>query len=133
MSNFLSIVKEKLNVEEILEQAGSPDCGAISVFIGTTRNSMGDKRVKRLEYESYDSMALKEMAKICDQMRAKWPGLRHIVIVHRVGCVEIKEASIVIAVSSPHRKDSLEAVSFCIDQVKTTVPIWKKVFSQELS
>jgi molybdopterin synthase catalytic subunit len=128
MSNYLSIVKEKLNVDEILEQACSEDCGAISVFIGTTRNTMGDKKVKRLEYESYDSMALKEMAKICDQMREKWKSIKHVIITHRIGCVEIKEASIVIAVSSPHRKDSLEAVSYCIDQVKTTVPIWKKVY-----
>jgi molybdopterin synthase catalytic subunit len=133
MSNFLRIGEEKLNTEEILAQVGSEDCGAISAFIGTTRNTMGDKKVARLEYESYDAMALKEMTKICEHMRLTWKGIRHIAIVHRVGCVAVKEASIVIAVSAPHRRDSLEAVSYCIDQVKTTVPIWKKEWYEDSS
>ena len=88
---------------------------------------MGDKKVARLEYEAYESMALKEMAKICEEMRSKWPQLENIAILHRIGLVEIQKESIIIAVASPHRRDSLEAVSYCIDKVKQTVPIWKKV------
>ena len=127
MVDYLNITNDKLNLEDINEKVSSPECGAISIFIGTTRNTMGDKKVARLEYESYDSMAFKEMKKICNYIRETWPSIRNIAIYHRIGYVAIKEASIIIAISSPHRKDSLEAVNYCINQVKTTVPIWKKV------
>ncbi len=127
MSDFLQITYDKLNLEEINAVVSSADCGAISLFVGTTRNTMGDRRVARLEYESYDSMALKEMKKICNELREKWSQIRNIAIYHRVGNVAIKEASIIIAISSPHRKDSLEAVNYCINEVKAKVPIWKKV------
>lgn len=88
---------------------------------------MNGKPVTRLEYEAYDTMALKEMKKICDQIRVKWKSIKHIAIFHRTGEVKIEKSSIIIAISSPHRKDSLEAVNYCIDEVKITVPIWKKV------
>ena len=87
---------------------------------------MNGKPVVRLEYEAYESMALKEILKICNQIRQKWKGVRNIAVHHRIGLVKVQEPSIIIAISSPHRKDSLEAVNYCIDQIKTTVPIWKK-------
>lgn len=65
---------------------------------------MGDKNVVRLEYEAYDAMANKEMLKICDQIREKWHSVKHIAIYHRIGEVKILESSIIIAISSPHRK-----------------------------
>ena len=88
---------------------------------------MNGRKVVRLEYEAYDSMALKEMQLICDRIREKWPETKHIAIWHRLGSVDIQESSIIIAISSPHRRDSLQAVNFAIDTVKETVPIWKKV------
>ena len=69
----------------------------------------------------------KEMTKICDDMRAKFDGIKHVAIHHRLGEVPVKDESIIIAISSPHRKASLDAVNFCINEVKRTVPIWKKV------
>lgn len=86
------------------------------------------QQVIKLEYEAYDSMALKAMAAICDVIREKWSETKHIAIYHRLGVVPVKEASIIIAISSPHRQDSLEAVQFAIDEVKKKVPIWKKEF-----
>lgn len=83
-------------------------------------------QVVSLAYEAYDNMAIKEMNKICSDLRSKWPGLKHIVIHHRLGTVPVREASVVIAASSPHRSEALESVSFAIDQLKTRVPIWKK-------
>ena len=67
------------------------------------------------------------MESVCSIIRNKWSDIRNIAIFHRLGQVLIKEESIVIAISSPHRKESLEAVNFCIDEVKKMVPIWKKV------
>lgn len=90
---------------------------------------MDGKKVVKLEYEAYDSMALKEMKKLCDEIREKWSSIKHIAIYHRLGVVEIKKNSIIIAISAPHRRESLEAVEYCIDKFKATVPIWKKVFA----
>lgn len=71
-------------------------------------------------------MALKSMHQICDELRGKWPDIKHIAIYHRVGLVAVKEASIIIGVSSPHREASLGAVHMAIDRFKQIVPIWKK-------
>lgn len=71
-------------------------------------------------------MALKAKEKICDDMRAKWTDIKHIAIYHRLGVVPIRESSVIIAVSSPHRQASLDAVQYAIDELKRTVPIWKK-------
>ena len=83
------------------------------------------KRVVRLEYEAYTPMALKEMMKICGDVRKQW-AVTKIVILHRIGLCPIQEASVIIAVSSPHRKEAMEAVTYAIDTLKLKVPIWKK-------
>jgi len=88
---------------------------------------MAGKKVTRLEYEAYDSMAIKEMKKVCDEIREKWRSIKNIAIYHRLGLVQIQHSSIIIAISAPHRKESLDAVQYCIDRVKEKVPIWKKV------
>lgn len=84
------------------------------------------EQVIKLEYEAYDAMALKAATKICDDMRAKWSDIKHIAIYHRLGVVPVRESSVIIAVSSPHRQTSLDSVQFAIDELKRTVPIWKK-------
>lgn len=79
----------------------------------------------KLEYEAYEPMAVKEMQAVCNEVRKQW-NVEKIAIYHRLGEVPVTEASIVIAISSPHRQESLQAVQFAIDAVKTSVPIWKK-------
>lgn len=79
-----------------------------------------------MEYEAYDGMARKVMQQLCADMRTQWPELKNIAIHHRLGLVPVKEASVVIAVSSPHRATSLAAVDFGINELKKRVPIWKK-------
>lgn len=71
-------------------------------------------------------MAKKELQKICDTLRFRWQDVINIAIYHRLGLVAPKEASVVIAISSPHRQASLDAVSYAIDELKKKVPIWKK-------
>ncbi|KAK0088601.1 hypothetical protein PV325_011294 [Microctonus aethiopoides] len=105
----------------------SPSCGAISTFIGTTRDNFDSKTVVKLEYEAYEPMASKVMNSICDEIRAKW-NVKHVAIYHRLGEVPVCEASIAIAISSPHRHESLKAVEYAIDNLKSTVPIWKREF-----
>jgi molybdopterin synthase catalytic subunit len=124
--NHLKFTHNKLNVETITDLATSPKCGAISVFLGTTRDNFEDKTVLKLEYEAYESMAIKSLEKICDEIRSRWGDVQNIVIYHRLGAVPVQEASIVIAISSPHRTDAIQATEWCIDTVKKKVPIWKK-------
>ncbi|XP_076465617.1 molybdopterin synthase catalytic subunit-like [Babylonia areolata] len=123
--DHVDVVEDKLSVEEISALATSPTSGAIALFVGTTRDNFEGKRVVRLEYEAYMPMAKKKMLETCQLVRSKW-SVENIVMVHRLGVVPVGEASIVIAVSSPHRKEALEAVHFAIDHVKATVPVWKK-------
>lgn len=80
----------------------------------------------RLEYEAYETMAIKEMYKIYAAIFQKWEGVKHVLIWHRTGVVEVKKASVVIVVSSSHRRSSLEATSWAIDELKKNVTIWKR-------
>ncbi|PZC72053.1 hypothetical protein B5X24_HaOG211978 [Helicoverpa armigera] len=124
--DHLKLTFDKLSVDEIAELVTDDKCGAVSLFIGTTRDNFEGKKVVRLEYEAYEPMALKALKSICEEVRDKWPAVHSIAIYHRLGIVPCRESSVVIAVSSPHRRDSLDAVSHCIETLKASVPIWKK-------
>ncbi|XP_028639747.1 molybdopterin synthase catalytic subunit isoform X2 [Grammomys surdaster] len=128
--DIVQFTAEKLSVGEVSQLVVSPLCGAVSLFVGTTRNNFEGKKVISLEYEAYVPMAENEIRKICHDIRQKWP-VRHIAVFHRLGLVAVSEASTVIAVSSPHRAASLEAVSYAIDSLKAKVPIWKKEIYEE--
>lgn len=120
------LTTDKIFVDDLIDKVSDPSCGGIASFSGTTRNNFQGKIVESLEYEAHEEMAIKEMLKLCKEIREKWTDICKIAIVHRLGLVEVKETSIAIVVSSPHRKDCLEAVQFAIDKLKATVPIWKK-------
>ncbi|XP_071793882.1 molybdopterin synthase catalytic subunit-like [Asterias amurensis] len=123
--DFIKVTPDPLSVEEITKMVTSPTSGAISLFIGTTRNNFDDKEVVCLEYEAYIPMAEKQIQIICRDVRTKW-NVENIAVFHRLGVVPVTESSVIIAVSAPHRHPSLESVQYCIDTLKTTVPIWKK-------
>jgi molybdopterin synthase catalytic subunit len=122
---MIKIVKEEIEIGKVLESVQDPSAGGIDIFIGTTRNHSSGKEVHSLEYQAYEPMALKLMNDIEEQIRRQWP-VRKISLVHRIGKVAIGEASVVIAVSSVHRKEAFEACRYAIDTLKKTVPIWKK-------
>ncbi|KAK6621649.1 hypothetical protein RUM44_001456 [Polyplax serrata] len=123
--NWIKLTHDKLNVESIYNMVCSPEFGAVSLFVGTTRNNFEGKTVTKLEYEAYDQMAVKCLENICKSIREKFH-VGNIAIFHRLGDVPIKEASVVIAISSTHRDSSLKAVPYAIDSLKADVPIWKK-------
>ena len=116
-----------LDVAKILESVEDPSCGAISSFVGTTRDTFQGKRVVKLEYEAYIPMAMKELRKLCDAAMDRWD-IQRMTIWHKTGECPVKAASVVIAVSSAHRRAALEACAWAIDELKATVPIWKKEF-----
>uniref|UniRef100_A0A7S2TT23 Molybdopterin synthase catalytic subunit n=1 Tax=Lotharella oceanica TaxID=641309 RepID=A0A7S2TT23_9EUKA len=105
-------------------------CGAIATFVGTTRNNFDGKIVTMLSYEAYAPMAMKQLSLISNQIRKKWP-VKKIAILHRLGVCPVGEASVIIAISSPHRKAALEACHWAIDTLKAQVPIWKKEHYQD--
>jgi len=111
--------------QAVIDRVSSPNCGAVDVFIGTVRNQTQGKEVGRVEFEAYALMAIKEMQKIIDRARERWP-VAHMAMVHRVGVLGIQDIAVIIAVSTPHRAASFAACQFAIDTLKETVPIWKK-------
>ncbi|KAI7888153.1 molybdenum cofactor synthesis protein 2 large subunit [Mucor mucedo] len=99
--------------------------GAITTFSGTTRNVFEDKVVVELEYEAYIPMAKKVLLDIIKESRAKWD-LKHVAIFHRTGVVPVGKTSVIVATSSKHRADSMDAARYLIDELKDRCPIWKK-------
>lgn len=130
MSNMQSrilckIIDQSINMQELADFVADPAAGALATFVGMTRNTNEGRRVVRLEYECYAGMAEKEMVKIAEEALSRWPIVK-VAMIHRIGRVDIGEASVAIAVSSGHRHAAFEACHYAINQLKETVPIWKK-------
>jgi len=126
LCDYVALTNEPIDVLQAYNFVVDPVTGASSIFVGTTRDSFGNRTVLKLSYEAYEPMALKEMKQLCANVRSTSFKLHKIYMLHRLGEVPTKEASIVIAVSSVHRADSLGAVQLLIDSFKERVPIWKK-------
>lgn len=105
----------------------SPADGGLCVFVGVVRNENGGRAVLHLEYEAFEEMALPLMRDIAEETRRRWP-VTSVRMVHRLGRLEIGEASVAVAVASPHRAEAFAACRHAIDALKATVPIWKKEF-----
>ena len=122
---MISLTQSPLDPSAILAQVASNDAGAVVLFLGTTREFTKGRQTASLDYECYPQMAEAKLAELEMQARGKWP-LVHVSIVHRLGHLELGEASIAIAVSSPHRQAAFEAGKWLIDTIKEDVPIWKQ-------
>jgi len=99
--------------------------GAVVLFVGVVRDNARGKRVVRLEYEAYGSMAETEMQQIFEEMRSRF-GVERARVEHRTGTCAVGEPSVAIAVAAPHRAAAFDACRYCIDTLKQTVPIWKR-------
>lgn len=124
--DVVDICEGEIDMAAVLYQIRSPSSGGTASYLGTTRDNADGRRVLHLEYEAYQSMALKELRRLCEAMRTRWPPLTGVAVVHRMGVVPVAEASVLVAASAPHRREALEAVAFGIDYLKEHVPIWKK-------
>ena len=122
---MIQVTREPLDPEAITAAARDDASGGVVTFLGTTRNETGGRRVLYLEYEAYEDMAGKMLARIADEVAAKW-GIHRASIAHRFGRLEIGEVSLVVAVASPHRVAAFEACQYVVDRIKENVPIWKK-------
>jgi len=114
-----------LSLEAVVDEVRSDQAGAIATFLGTTRIESRGRTVLHLDYDAYEEMAQDVMTEIADELKRRYD-VCEIAIHHRTGRVEIGEASVVIAVSAPHRQDALAACKDAIDTLKERVPLWKK-------
>jgi molybdopterin synthase catalytic subunit len=116
---------EALSLDAVVDEVRTDQAGAIATFVGTTRVESRGRTVLHLDYEAYEEMAEQVMAQIAAELSDRYE-LCAIAIHHRTGRVEIGDASVVIAVSAPHRQDALAACKDAIDRLKEEVPLWKK-------
>jgi molybdopterin synthase catalytic subunit len=124
---LIKLQEERIEAAELVAAVTTPQDGAVSLFLGTVRNSNRGRRVIALEYQAYDDMALREMTSVAEEAGKRYRATR-VALVHRTGRLEVGDVAVGVAVSSAHRKQSIEACRFIIDELKKRVPIWKKEF-----
>lgn len=125
--DWLGLTDAALPIGQMYEWCVRPDCGAVVLFGGTVRDHAdGRSDVERLEYEAYDEMVVPKLAEIAAETRARWSDVGRIVLVHRVGSLDLGESSVVAAVSAPHRPEAFAAARYAIDALKQSVPVWKR-------
>ncbi|HEY7407935.1 MAG TPA: molybdenum cofactor biosynthesis protein MoaE [Gemmatimonadaceae bacterium] len=120
-----AIVRDPLQPSAALAEVASVANGAAIVFVGTVREVNDGRAVTGIEYSAYEGMAARELAAIAGEAAAR-SGTTDIVVEHRIGRLELGEASVVIAVAHPHRAEAYDASRYIIEQLKRRVPIWKR-------
>lgn len=126
----IKMSREPLDRDAIIAAVAHPEAGGIVTFEGVVRNHARGKHIRYLEYDAYAEMAEEQFARIAAEAEERWGPLR-IAIWHRIGRLEIGEASVIIVVAAPHRAQAFEACRYAIDTLKTTVPIWKKEVAED--
>ncbi len=122
---MINLTHQPIDSQALLQEVNSTQAGAVVLFLGTVREWTRGEQTVALDYEGYPEMALAKMSELEAAARERWP-LCECAIVHRLGHLELGEASVAVAVSSPHRKQAFEAGEWIIDTLKQVVPIWKK-------
>ena len=125
MEPIITITHEPLDRAALVEAVSHPGVGGIVVFEGVVRDNARGKQVRYLEYDVYPEMAIAQIRAIVSDAEKRW-GVERIAIAHRIGRLEIGEASVIVVVATPHRAEAFDACRYIIDTLKTTVPIWKK-------
>ena len=126
-ADWVALSEARLPVAAAGEWIVLPSCGATVTFTGTARDhAEGRPGVHRLEYEAYEEPALARLRAIAAEVHTRWPMVGRVALLHRTGVVELGDAAVVVAVSAPHRGEAFDAARFGIDELKRTVPIWKR-------
>ena len=122
---LLAVRDAPLDVSEAIAAVSHPGAGGVATFLGVVRETNEGRRVLRLEYEAYVSMAEKELVRIASEIEAEIKGVR-VAALHRVGTLEIGEVAVVCAASAPHRTEAFVAARQLIDRIKERLPVWKR-------
>ncbi len=123
--HFFALTRDPIDVEALRRRVAQPQDGAVVVFEGIVRDHSGNRRTLFLDYECYEPMAIRELSRLGREIAARH-AVSRVAIVHRLGRMEIGEASVAIAVAAPHRRAAFDAAREAIDRLKKEVPIWKK-------
>lgn len=126
----IKLTNEKLKLNNFANEEFGTSDGSEVIFLGITRDNNFDRNVSKLFYESYEDMAIIEIEKIINKIFNNWE-ISFIRVIHRLGEVFPSELSMILTVKSRHRKESFEASQFFVDELKKTVPIWKKEFFED--
>jgi len=125
--DWVALSPEGLPVAEASAWVVLPGCGATVTFTGTARDhAEGRPGVHRLEYEAYEGPAMARLEALVAEIRGRWPVVGRVALLHRTGAVDLGDAAVVVAVSAPHRGEAFDAARYAIDELKRTVPIWKR-------
>ena len=119
------VTRDAIDPAAVLGQVGGPDDGAVLLFLGTVRDHNDGSAVEGLTYEAYESMATRELQAIAEEA-AERAGTERLVVVHRIGALAIGDASVAIAVSTPHRAEAYDASRHVIEEIKKRLPVWKR-------
>ena len=122
---MVELTHAPIDTAALLAHVNSPQAGAVVLFLGTVRELTAERRTVALDYECYPEMAGRKLAELEADARSRWP-IIECALVHRLGHLELGEASVAVAVSTPHRHDAFAAGKWLIDTLKEIVPIWKK-------
>jgi molybdopterin synthase catalytic subunit len=122
---LISLTRDRIDTAALLDRVTTPAAGAVVLFLGTVREMTAGRRTIALDYEAYPEMAERKMAELEAEARRRWP-LVEVALVHRLGRLELAEASVAVAVSSPHRAAAFDAGRWLIDTLKEVVPVWKQ-------
>ena len=125
--DWIALTAEPIPVEIAREWATTPRAGAVVTFAGVVRDhAEGRDGVRAMTYEAYEGPAQRAMREILTELHRCWPDVERVALLHRVGELELSATSVLVVVSSPHRRAAFEAALYAIDTVKETVPIWKQ-------
>ena len=122
---MIELTSQPIDPSELIRQAQSPEAGAVVLFLGTSRRLTHGRETVELQYEAYQDMASKELQRLEEEARLRWP-LTECLLVHRLGTVPLGEASVAIVAASAHRREAFAAGEWLIDTLKERVPIWKQ-------
>jgi len=128
--DIFEITREPIDIADLRARLLEGESGAVVIFDGVARNNTKGRRTLYLEYEGYEPMSLRTMEQIGREVHERWP-INRVGIIHRLGRIDITESSVVIIVTSAHRKIAFEACHYAIDRLKKIVPIWKKEYFED--
>jgi molybdopterin synthase catalytic subunit len=125
--DWVALTSESLPAAEAVAWATTPGSGAVVTFAGVVRDhAEGRSDVRAMTYEAYEGPATRAMQDIATEVRKRWPEVERVALLHRTGTLELSETSVLVVVSSPHRRAAFDAALYAIDTLKESVPIWKQ-------
>jgi len=127
---MISVQRENIDVDAVLESVKNPGSGCVVGFLGTVRDTSEGRSVERMSIEVYEDMAVKQLSTIRDEALERF-GVNDVAVVHRYGDLEVGDSIVYIAVSAGHRDEAFTACRYVIDELKERVPLWKKEYTAD--